>query len=193
MRLPARTTCSACSSGPMATSTRSRAIQAREVRSASPDARAAASTRSAMRRSASSRSAIRFDLRKKRSTAAADLLRDVDLAGLEAREQIVGRQIDQLDFIRFVEDAVRDRLALPHAGDLRDQVVEALEVLDVDRGPDVDALLEQLLDVLPALRMARRRIAFDRDWSAPARRRAGSPGGACSAASRSNSRRTMPR
>ena len=161
MRLPARTTCSACSSGPMATSTRSRAIQAREVRSASADARAAASTRSATRRSASSRSAIRFDLRKKRSIAVRDLLGHVDLAGLEPREQIVGRQVDQLDFVGLVEDAIRDRLALAHAGDLRDQVVETLEVLDVDRRPDIDALLEQLLDVLPALRVARRRIAFD--------------------------------
>ena len=41
-----------------------------------------------------------------------------------------------------------------HAGDLGDDVVQALEVLDVDRGVDVDAGGEQLLDVLPALGVA---------------------------------------
>ena len=52
-----------------------------------------------------------------------------------------------------VEHAVRHRLAHPDAGDLGDDVVQALEVLDVHRGPDVDAGRQQLLDVLPALRV----------------------------------------
>ena len=90
-----------------------------------------------------------------------DLLRHVHLAGLEAPDEIVGRQVDQLDLVRLVEDAIGDRFALAHAGDLRDQVVETLQVLNVHGRPDADALLEQLLDVLPALGMARRRIAFD--------------------------------
>ncbi len=38
-------------------------------------------------------------------------------------------------------------------GDLRDDVVQALDVLDVDGGVDVDAVVEQLLDVEIALRM----------------------------------------
>ncbi len=84
---------------------------------------------------------------------------DVHLAGLESRQQVVGRQVDQLDFVGLVEDPVGQRLALPHAGDLRDHVVEAFEMLHVDRGPDVDARLQQLLDVLPALGMTWRRIA----------------------------------
>src|SRR5262249_3795466 len=45
-----------------------------------------------------------------------------------------------------------------HVGDAADDVVEALEVLDVERGVDVDAGVEQLLDVVPALGVAR---AFD--------------------------------
>ena len=45
-------------------------------------------------------------------------------------------------------------LALLDAGDLLDHVVERLEVLDVDRGDDVDAGGEQLLDVRPALGVA---------------------------------------
>ena len=40
---------------------------------------------------------------------------------------------------RKVEDAVRDRLAHPDAGDRRDHVVEALDVLDVERREHVDA------------------------------------------------------
>ena len=40
-------------------------------------------------------------------------------------------------------------------GDLRDHVVQALEVLDVQGGVDADARGEQLLDVLPALGVAR--------------------------------------
>ena len=39
-------------------------------------------------------------------------------------------------------------------GDLRDDVVQAFDVLDVDRGIDVDAAVEQLLDVEVALGMA---------------------------------------
>ena len=51
------------------------------------------------------------------------------------------------------DDLVGHRLLLLDAGDLRDDVVEALQVLDVDRGDHGDARVEQLLDVLPALRV----------------------------------------
>ena len=67
--------------------------------------------------------------------------------------------IDQLDSVGAIEDRVGHRLAHAHARDLRDDVVQALDVLDVDRGVDVDAVLEQLLDVEIALRMpAARRV-----------------------------------
>ncbi len=39
-------------------------------------------------------------------------------------------------------------------GDLRDDVVQALDVLDIDRRVDVDAVVEQLLDVEIALGVA---------------------------------------
>ena len=51
-------------------------------------------------------------------------------------------------------DRVGHRLPLVDAGDPLDDVVERLEVLDVDRGDDVDARVEQLVDVLPALLVA---------------------------------------
>ena len=76
---------------------------------------------------------------------------DVDLALAQPLEQLARRQVDQLDRVGLVEDRVGHRLADLDAGDLGDDVVEALEVLDVERGVDVDAGVEQLLDVLPAL------------------------------------------
>ena len=86
------------------------------------------------------------------------LLGDVDLAFLEPLDQVVGRQIDQLDGVGAVEHGVRHRLAHAHMRDLRDDVVEAFDVLDIDRGVDVDAAAHQLFDIEIALRMA---AAFD--------------------------------
>ena len=82
------------------------------------------------------------------------LLGDVDLALLQPLDQVVGRQIDQLDRVGAVEHRIRHGLAHPHMGDLRDHVVEALDMLDVDRGVDVDAAREQFLDVEIALGVA---------------------------------------
>ena len=82
------------------------------------------------------------------------LLGDIDLALLQPLDQVVGREVDQLDGVGAVEDRVRHGLAHPHMRDLRDHVVEAFDVLDVDRGIDVDAVRQQLLDVEIALGMA---------------------------------------
>jgi hypothetical protein len=67
------------------------------------------------------------------------LFRDIDLALFEALDQIVGRQVDQLDRIGALKNGVGHGLAHPHMGDLRDHVVEALDVLDVDGRVDIDA------------------------------------------------------
>ena len=74
---------------------------------------------------------------------------------MQALDQLVGRQIDELDLVRVVEHVIGDGLPDPDVGDLADDVVQALEVLDVHRRVDVDPGVEQLLDVLPALRVAR--------------------------------------
>ena len=100
------------------------------------------------------------------------LLRDVDLAVAQALEQLLGREVDQPHLVGAVEDPVGHRLAHAHAGDLRDHVVQALEVLDVDGRPHLDARIEQLLDVEVALRVARARrigvgeLVDDRDRGA---------------------------
>ena len=81
------------------------------------------------------------------------LLGDIDLAFLEPLNQVVRREVDQLDGIGAVEHRIRHGLAHPHMGDLRHHVVEAFDVLDVDRGIDVDAVRQQFLDVEVALGM----------------------------------------
>ena len=81
----------------------------------------------------------------------------VDLAALQPRDQLLGRHVDQHDLVGAVEEGVGQGLVDANAGDAADHVVEALEVLDVERGPDVDAGGEQLFGVLPALGVARPR------------------------------------
>ena len=94
-----------------------------------------------------------------------------------ARRSASRRHVDELDLVGRAHDLVGDRLALLDAGDLLDDVVQRLEVLDVDRRDDVDAGVEQLLDVLPALLVARagdvgvRELVDERDLRAAARAR----------------------
>ena len=83
------------------------------------------------------------------------LLRHVHLPVSQPLDQLVGRQIDQLDLVGRLDHRVRDRLPRRHAGHARDDVVQALEVLHVQRRVDVDAGGEQLGHVLPALGVAR--------------------------------------
>ena len=92
------------------------------------------------------------------------LFGDVDLALLQALDQVVGREVDQLDGVGAVEHGIRHGLAHPHMRDLRDHVIEAFDVLDVDRRVDVDAVGQQLLDVEIALRMAAARRVGVREF-----------------------------
>src|SRR5262249_44292907 len=71
----------------------------------------------------------------------------------KALNQILGRYVDKLDCIGTVKNRVRDGFAYSNMSDLRHDVVEALDVLDIERRVDVDALIQQLLDVEIALRM----------------------------------------
>jgi hypothetical protein len=112
------------------------------------------STVCAARRSASSRSAVRFSGLKKLLGRETGGLGQVDLALGHALAQFRRRDVDQLDLVGAAERAVRHRLALAHAGDLPDHVDQAFQMLDVQRRPDVDTGLQQLLDILPALGMA---------------------------------------
>ena len=92
---------------------------------------------------------------EKRTQRVTHFFVDVNLAFAQTLEQFVRRQIDQLDFVGAVEHLVRHGLAHLHAGDLRDDIVEAFDVLHVDGRVDVDAGIEQFLDIHPAFRMPR--------------------------------------
>ena len=85
---------------------------------------------------------------------AGDLIADVDLAFAQALDQVLGWQVDQLDLIGELQHLVREGLADADAGDALHDVVQALEVLDVERGEDIDPCGQQFLDVLMALHMS---------------------------------------
>ena len=79
-----------------------------------------------------------------------DPLGRVDVAVGKPAPQRFRRDVDQLDLVGGAHDLVGHLLLLLDAGDLGDDVVEAFQVLDVDRRDHGDAGVEQLLDVLPA-------------------------------------------
>ncbi len=115
-------------------------------------------------------------LAKEALDGAAGLVGDVDLALLEAFEQLVGRQVDQTDLGSLVQHAIGDGLADDDARDLSDDVVQAVDVLDVERRVDVDSRVEELLHVLPSLRVSRARSVgvrelVDEDEPGPSRER----------------------
>ena len=80
-----------------------------------------------------------------------DVLGLVDVAVRHPPTQRLGGHVDELDLVGGADHLVGDGLALADAGDPLDLVVERLEVLDVDRGDDVDAGRPDLLDVLGPL------------------------------------------
>ena len=92
--------------------------------------------------------------RKEMLQGALGVTRQVDLAFPQPLQQVVGGDIDDLDVVGEVQDGIRHRLAHPDARDLRHDVVEALDVLDVQRRVDVDAGDQEFLDVLVTLRVA---------------------------------------
>ena len=81
-------------------------------------------------------------------------LRHIHLAFVQALNELVGREIDQNDVGRLPQDPVGNGLTHGDPGDARDDVSETFQMLNVERRPHVDARVEQLLDVLPALGMS---------------------------------------
>ena len=82
------------------------------------------------------------------------LLWNIDLPFFEPLNEIVWRQINKLDRVGTVENGIRHRFAHTHAGNLSDDVVEALDVLDIDGRIDVDTRAQKLFDVLVPFGMA---------------------------------------
>ena len=80
-------------------------------------------------------------------------LRHIDFAFVQALEQFVRRQVNQLD-LRPVQHAVRDGFMDGGAGDLADGVHAAFGVLDIHGGEHVNAGVEQFDDILVTLGVA---------------------------------------
>jgi hypothetical protein len=74
--------------------------------------------------------------------------------GEPSPEGLRGR-VHELDLLGPADHGVGHRLLLGAASDLLDDVGEALQVRDVDGGQHVDAGVEDLVDILPALRVPR--------------------------------------
>ena len=92
-------------------------------------------------------------LREEMTNRALGLLRDIDLALVQPLDQVLGREIDDLDIVGLVEHAVGHGLAHAYPRDLGNDVVQALDMLDIEGREHVDAGGDQLLDVEIALGM----------------------------------------
>ena len=79
--------------------------------------------------------------------------RKIDLASLQPIDELVGRNVDDLD-LRHLENTVGHCFANAHAREAGDDVVQALDVLDVDGRVNIDPRRQQFLDVLIPLRVA---------------------------------------
>ncbi|EGF94613.1 hypothetical protein BDIM_14370 [Brevundimonas diminuta ATCC 11568] len=79
----------------------------------------------------------------------------IDLALGQTLAQLLGGDVHQLDVVGARQGAVGHALALADARDAQHHVRQAFQMLDVQCGPDVDPGLQNLLHVLPPLRMAR--------------------------------------
>jgi hypothetical protein len=87
----------------------------------------------------------------------ANLVGHVHLALVETLNKFLRGDVNDLYLVGVVDQRVWNRLRNDDAGDLGDDVVEALNVLDIDRCVDVNSLLKQFRDRLPTLFMARAR------------------------------------
>ena len=84
----------------------------------------------------------------------ARLFRHIHLAFTQALQQLARRQVDQQNFVGFLQHPVRQGFAHLHAGDIAHLIIQCFEVLHVDRGVHVDAGIQQLLHILPTFAVA---------------------------------------
>ena len=81
-------------------------------------------------------------------------IREIDLPFVQPLQEFVRRNIDKPHFPGFIKNPVRHGLADRDPGDAGHHVIQALEMLDIKRGVYIDPGFEQLLHILPALRVA---------------------------------------
>ena len=83
-----------------------------------------------------------------------DPIGGIDLSFLQALAEVLGGQIDIHDLIRLGKDGIGDPLVHLDPGGTLDDVIEALEVLDVQGADHVDPLGQDVLHILVSLLVA---------------------------------------
>jgi len=72
---------------------------------------------------------------------------NVNLSFFKTLDEIIGSEIDQFDGIGAVENRIRYGFTNTDVGDLGDNLIQAVNVLNVHGGVNIDASAQQLLDV----------------------------------------------
>jgi hypothetical protein len=85
-----------------------------------------------------------------------NLLGWVDVAMQHPAAELIGRGVDELDLVRLAHDPVRHSFTNLSISDALDDILNALEVLDIDGCNDIDPRIEQFDHVLPAFLRSRR-------------------------------------
>ncbi len=78
---------------------------------------------------------------------------DIDFAFFQSLAQIVRRQIHQHHFISAVEERIGHGFAHPDTGYAAHHIIQAFQMLHVNRGHHVDPGVQQFFNILPALGM----------------------------------------
>ena len=92
---------------------------------------------------------------KKPSRRGGGAVAEVDFPSRSRPSSVSGGKIDELDLVGEFEDGIGHGLAHGDAGNLPYGVGAAFEVLDIQRGENVDTSIEKLDDVLISFRMTR--------------------------------------
>ena len=73
---------------------------------------------------------------------------DIHFSFPQALEKFRWCKVNYFDLIRFIDYPVGNRFADYYMGDLGDYIIEALDMLDIQRGIDIDTCIQQFLDIL---------------------------------------------
>jgi hypothetical protein len=73
---------------------------------------------------------------------------EIHLSGFQSGNEFLWREVDEPDVVCEIEKSVWDRLPDLYTSDLRDGIIQALYMLDIDCGVDRDPCPEDLFNVL---------------------------------------------
>ena len=77
----------------------------------------------------------------------------VDIAVGQSASECFRGHVHQFHLVRRPHESVRYRVFSPYAGDVGGHIPQRLQLVDVDCGDDINASVEEIVDVLPSLPM----------------------------------------